>query len=822
MKQTETTVVRQRKPSQLVAIISAALLLIAIIASTVLGIFLPKTSVVAAPAGSGDYTSIQAIGEDFYAATTRGLVARMDSNGKEKFSINLIDEGKKYGITDVGTKVDTVQRERGTDNIWAFTNGRYLFRLQENNNGFEVKEYIPMKNGMYTWQEKNGYFYVLEQDGQGAYLRTYKIGELADGPVYEGTIYSANRKGVASNSKVELTFAKNIAILSFEIIEVDGVTYAYIVHKNGLHRVAVDCNQNNWKTRFNTKYEEEYAATYEGLYQAAYDKAVADAEAKGEEVDAEKVARSARNAAILQIRERAAERMVSEEGVISYNFENDNVELAEADFDTNQYNSFSTQGDSYQGCAYSEKNQKYYIMTGKKQIISVDVKQDFSDKKAGKWKIEEENTSMELPHTPSNKGNSIYFDKDLNIGYVIYDKTSQVTRIDFNTEKIDFTAKVDFDIRSIIQNPDGENFFYMYLNAYETEAGAYILRSASTIRRDVQTTLTTLMVIAIVFAVLMAIVLLFALLCIYKEGFSPKFVHIMRGFKKQWVIYLIILATMSLVALFCFYPAIGSISLSFFDYFSGEERRLWNHFNHYKLIFTDQESLGQFLNMFIFLFSDLFTALLPPLIFAFFLTIMRNKSYSALTRTLLFIPGIIPGLATTLLWKEGIYGISGVVNEFLSFIMGKDVEIEFLASVENTSMVKWSLIMMGFPFVGSYLIFYGAMMNVPDSYYEAAELDGITVIKRFVFIDVPLIFAQIKYVFIMTFIASVQNFGRTYMTGTGGAHGAQTPVHTMYDAIMKNPANYGLASAYATILFIFLFIATALNMRIQTKDNQVA
>ena len=226
--------------------------------------------------------------------------------------------------------------------------------------------------------------------------------------------------------------------------------------------------------------------------------------------------------------------------------------------------------------------------------------------------------------------------------------------------------------------------------------------------------------------------------------------------------------------------------------------------------------------MFIFLFSDLFTALLPPLIFAFFLTIMRNKSYSALTRTLLFIPGIIPGLATTLLWKEGIYGISGVVNEFLSFIMGKDVEIEFLASVENTSMVKWSLIMMGFPFVGSYLIFYGAMMNVPDSYYEAAELDGITVIKRFVFIDVPLIFAQIKYVFIMTFIASVQNFGRTYMTGTGGAHGAQTPVHTMYDAIMKNPANYGLASAYATILFIFLFIATALNMRIQTKDNQVA
>ena len=135
-------------------------------------------------------------------------------------------------------------------------------------------------------------------------------------------------------------------------------------------------------------------------------------------------------------------------------------------------------------------------------------------------------------------------------------------------------------------------------------------------------------------------------------------------------------------------------------------------------------------------------------------------------------------------------------------------------------MVKWSLIMMGFPFVGSYLIFYGAMMNVPDSYYEAAELDGITVIKRFVFIDVPLILAQIKYVFIMTFIGSVQNFGRTYMTETGGAAGAQTPVHTMYNFVTSD--DYGRASAYATVLFIFLFFATMINMRAQTKDNQVA
>ena len=126
--------------------------------------------------------------------------------------------------------------------------------------------------------------------------------------------------------------------------------------------------------------------------------------------------------------------------------------------------------------------------------------------------------------------------------------------------------------------------------------------------------------------------------------------------------------------------------------------------------------------------------------------------------------------------------------------------------------------MMGFPFVGSYLIFYGAMMNIPDSYYEAAELDGITVMKRFLFIDIPLIFAQMKYVFVMTFISSVQNFGRIYMVTDGGM-GTAAPIYVLYERIKGQ--NFGLASAYATILFVFLFAATAINMRKKRQEQEV-
>ena len=129
------------------------------------------------------------------------------------------------------------------------------------------------------------------------------------------------------------------------------------------------------------------------------------------------------------------------------------------------------------------------------------------------------------------------------------------------------------------------------------------------------------------------------------------------------------------------------------------------------------------------------------------------------------------------------------------------------------------LIAMGFPFVGSYLIFYGAMMNIPSSYYEAAEMDGISVFKRFIKIDIPLCAPQIKYVVIMTIIASIQNFSRVYIAMGGMPGVVSTPIVEMYMLMNASERNYGLASAYATILFVILFFMTYLALRNKMKEK---
>ena len=110
-------------------------------------------------------------------------------------------------------------------------------------------------------------------------------------------------------------------------------------------------------------------------------------------------------------------------------------------------------------------------------------------------------------------------------------------------------------------------------------------------------------------------------------------------------------------------------------------------------------------------------------------------------------------------------------------------------------------------------------MNISDSYYEAAELEGIGIWKRFFFIDLPLILPQIKYIFITNFIHSVQNFTRVDSV-TDGLQGTMTPIKMIYDKINESGA-YGEASAYATLMFVFLFFATAINLRKKKKEVEV-
>ena len=286
---------------------------------------------------------------------------------------------------------------------------------------------------------------------------------------------------------------------------------------------------------------------------------------------------------------------------------------------------------------------------------------------------------------------------------------------------------------------------------------------------------------------------------------------VLRDWKKHKWVYVALIPFVVLLILFCYYEAVGSIALSFFSYTRDKPTWIWNNFGNYLKVFNESNFWLSVGNTLFFLAADLILGIVPPLVFAFVLTLIRSKKYSSFVRTMMYIPGIIPGIASMLIWRVGIFGDYGVLNNIVHFFHGETVQ--WLA---NSDISRYSLILMGFPFVGGYLLFYGGLMNVPKEYYEACDLEGMPVVKRFFKIDLPLIQPQLKYVFVTIFIGSVQNYARTYMLNSAGT---TTVVENMYRTMISSGADYGMASAYATLIFLFLLAAIITNFRTQKSET---
>ena len=118
------------------------------------------------------------------------------------------------------------------------------------------------------------------------------------------------------------------------------------------------------------------------------------------------------------------------------------------------------------------------------------------------------------------------------------------------------------------------------------------------------------------------------------------------------------------------------------------------------------------------------------------------------------------------------------------------------------------------------ILFLAGLQGIPDTFYEAADIDGAGNRHKFWHITLPLLKPTMLFVVIMSFIASFQVFEQVYiMTGTeegqigGVLDCALTIVAYLYDKGFQK-FMMGYASAVAYIIFICLFGVTLLNLKL--------
>ena len=268
--------------------------------------------------------------------------------------------------------------------------------------------------------------------------------------------------------------------------------------------------------------------------------------------------------------------------------------------------------------------------------------------------------------------------------------------------------------------------------------------------------------------------------------------------------------------IFTFGAILYSLYLSFTDYdmFGTPE---WVGLENYIKAFTNDEYFYQYFGN-----TFYFAIVLVPvvLVISLFLAILINKKVGKLTkayRVALFLPSITSTVAVSMVWLWIFNPDMGILNNFLT-------AIGFHNPPMWLSDPEWSkpalIIMRVWQMSGYYmLLFLAGLQTIPETLYEAAEVDGASSWQRFTRITVPMLSNTTFVVVILLIIESFNMFESIFVMTEGGPLGStRTIMYYIYEQGFMS-YNMGYASALAWIFFALILVFTLIQFRFRREQG---
>ena len=169
-------------------------------------------------------------------------------------------------------------------------------------------------------------------------------------------------------------------------------------------------------------------------------------------------------------------------------------------------------------------------------------------------------------------------------------------------------------------------------------------------------------------------------------------------------------------------------------------------------------------------------------------------------RAVYFLPVVVSGVVVTILWQQ-LYSFDyGVLNSLLTSIGFPRIPWIVDPRIAMPSIA----IMATWKNVGIYIVmFLVGLQNIPGELYEAAELDGATPAKQFLYVTVPMLNPTIIAIVVLSTIGGFSLFIEPYVM-TGGGPMQSTLSAMLY--IYNQAFYFGHMGYAATVGFVFALI----------------
>jgi multiple sugar transport system permease protein len=211
--------------------------------------------------------------------------------------------------------------------------------------------------------------------------------------------------------------------------------------------------------------------------------------------------------------------------------------------------------------------------------------------------------------------------------------------------------------------------------------------------------------------------------------------------------------------MFFLYPLVSAIYFSFtkFDLLSTPE---WVGTANYRRMLDDPFLLQSVKNTLWMVAVFVPARIIGAIGTAMLLT--QIKRGASIFRTIFYLPALAPPVAATIAFVYLLKPGTGPVNAFLAHI-----GIEGPLWFSSPDWSKPSLVLLGLWGIGDLMvIFLAALLGVPQSLYEAAELDGANAVQKFRYVTLPTISPVVLFAAVTGVIYTLQYFTQAAVAGS--------------------------------------------------------
>lgn len=272
--------------------------------------------------------------------------------------------------------------------------------------------------------------------------------------------------------------------------------------------------------------------------------------------------------------------------------------------------------------------------------------------------------------------------------------------------------------------------------------------------------------------------------------------------------YVFVLPSLLHLLVFFLIPLGFSLWLSFHDWRGLTTRNIpFVGLENYQFMFGDTRWWNAVWNTLVYTFVSVPLGMALSLLVA----IVMNQKIPGIYafRAMFFLPVITSWVAVSVVWLWILDGRLGLLNYALSLV---GIDGPDWLSDPRTALLALILITvwkgLGFQMV----IWLAGLQAIPKELYEAAIVDGANRVQQFRFVTLPMLAPTTFFMLITGVIGSFQVFTPVFVLTKGGPLGStDVAVYRIYERAFVN-FDFGYASALAWVLFVFIFVATLIQL----------